>query len=109
MTATAARPSHVRNPRALFIGGAWVSPSSTSTFDVVDSATEEVFLTVAEAQPADVVRAVAAARAAFDTGPWPPKGARSLEAGEHRFSPCSAHHVFGENSNSLGLLPIRRS
>ena len=42
-----------------------------STFDVVDSTTEEVFLTVAEAQAPDVERAVAAARAAFDTGPWP--------------------------------------
>jgi aldehyde dehydrogenase (NAD+) len=71
MTITAVRPSHVLNPRALFIGGAWVEPSSSSTFDVVDSATEEVFLTVAEAQAPDITRAVAAARAAFDTGPWP--------------------------------------
>jgi aldehyde dehydrogenase (NAD+) len=71
MTFTAVRPSHVLNPRALFIGGAWIEPSSSSTFDVVDSATEEVFLTVAEAQAPDITRAVAAARAAFDTGPWP--------------------------------------
>ena len=71
MTAAAARQGHVRNPRALFIGGAWVEPSSSSTIDVYDSATEEVFLTVAEAQAPDVERAVASARAAFDTGPWP--------------------------------------
>jgi acyl-CoA reductase-like NAD-dependent aldehyde dehydrogenase len=71
MTITAIRPSHVLNPRALFIGGAWIEPSASSTFDVVDSATEEVFLTVAEAQAPDIARAVAAARAAFDTGPWP--------------------------------------
>ena len=71
MSVTTARQSHVRNPGSLFIGGAWLKPSSSATIDVVDSATEEVFLTVAEAQATDVERAVAAARAAFDTGPWP--------------------------------------
>ncbi len=71
MTITATRPGHVLNPRALFIGGEWVEPSSSSTFGVVDSATEEVFLTVAEAQAPDIERAVNAARTAFDSGPWP--------------------------------------
>jgi acyl-CoA reductase-like NAD-dependent aldehyde dehydrogenase len=70
MTTTAARPHHIRNPRSLFIGGDWVKPSAGSTFDVVDSATEEVFLTVAEAQAPDIERAVAAAREASDNGPW---------------------------------------
>ena len=60
MTTTAVRKGHVRNPGSLFIGGNWVSPSGTSTFEVVDSATEEVFLTVAEAQAPDIDRAVAA-------------------------------------------------
>src|SRR5690606_25147234 len=39
--------------------------------NVVNPATEEIFLTVAEAQAADINRAVAAARHAFDHGPWP--------------------------------------
>jgi aldehyde dehydrogenase (NAD+) len=71
MTITATRQSHIRNPRALFIGGNWIEPFASSTFDVLDSATEEVFLTVAEAQAPDIEHAVAAARMAFDTGPWP--------------------------------------
>jgi aldehyde dehydrogenase (NAD+) len=71
MTIAATRQNHVRNPRALFIGGDWIEPSSASTIDVVESTTEEVFLTVAEAQATDVDLAVAAARRAFDTGPWP--------------------------------------
>lgn len=71
MTTTTVRPSHVRNPLSLFIGGTWTAPSSSSTIDVVDSATEEVFLTVAEAQSPDIERAVEAARVAFDVGPWP--------------------------------------
>ena len=70
MTIIAPRISRILNPRALFIGGAWVEPSASSTFDVVDSATEEVFVTVAEAQAVDVEHAVAAARKAFDQGPW---------------------------------------
>jgi acyl-CoA reductase-like NAD-dependent aldehyde dehydrogenase len=54
-----------------YIGGEWVAPSSGSTFDVVDSATEELFFRVAEAQPPDMDRAIGAARTAFDEGPWP--------------------------------------
>jgi aldehyde dehydrogenase (NAD+) len=61
----------VRNPHAFFIGGKWVDPSSTATIDVIDSATEELFFTVAEARETDMNRAVAAARMAFDDGPWP--------------------------------------
>jgi betaine-aldehyde dehydrogenase len=59
------------HPDKFFIGGEWVAPSSGATIDVIDSDTEEVFVTVAEAQAADVERAVAAARRAFDSGPWP--------------------------------------
>jgi len=71
MIQTAPRPSHVRNPRQLFIGGAWVEPSASSSFEIFDSATEELVLTVAEAQAPDIERAVSAARTAFDKGPWP--------------------------------------
>jgi acyl-CoA reductase-like NAD-dependent aldehyde dehydrogenase len=61
----------IRHPDRFFIGGEWVEPSSRSRIDVRDSATEEVFLSVAEAQVEDVDGAVAAARKAFDDGPWP--------------------------------------
>ena len=60
MTMTATRQCQVNNPLSLFIGGDWVKPSGITTFDVVDSATEELFMTVAEAQAPDIVRAVAA-------------------------------------------------
>jgi acyl-CoA reductase-like NAD-dependent aldehyde dehydrogenase len=61
----------IRHPGKFFIGGSWVEPSSKATIGVVDSATEDIFLSVAEAQAADIGRAVAAARIAFDEGPWP--------------------------------------
>jgi aldehyde dehydrogenase (NAD+) len=54
-----------------FIDGDWAAPSSGAQIAVVNPATEEVFVKVAEAQRADVDRAVSAARAAFDRGPWP--------------------------------------
>jgi aldehyde dehydrogenase (NAD+) len=48
-----------------------VQPSSDATIKVIDSGTEEFFFSVAEAQPADISRALQAARQAFDAGPWP--------------------------------------
>ena len=68
---TSADQQHIHHADRFFIGGEWVKPSSSSRIDVRDSATEEVFLSVAEAQVEDVDRAVAAARKAFDDGPWP--------------------------------------
>ena len=55
----------------LFVGGEWVAPSTGRVIEVVSPHSEEVIATVAEAGPADVDRAVAAARAAYDEGPWP--------------------------------------
>lgn len=80
MTVAASRSVQIRHPRQFFIGGIWVEPSSSATIAVTDSATEEVFLTVAEAQKDDVERAVAAARRAFDNGPWPRMSAQERAA-----------------------------
>jgi aldehyde dehydrogenase (NAD+) len=66
-----AQKHYIRHADRFFIGGDWVEPSSASRIDVRDSASEEVFLSVAEAQVEDIDRAVAAAREAFDHGPWP--------------------------------------
>jgi aldehyde dehydrogenase (NAD+) len=57
----------------LFIGGEWVVPSSSAKIEVVNPHSEEVIARVPEAREADVDRAVAAARAAVDDGPWPQK------------------------------------
>jgi acyl-CoA reductase-like NAD-dependent aldehyde dehydrogenase len=50
-----------------FIGGKWVAPSGAGTIDVVNASTEEVMARIPEGSPADVDRAVEAARAAFET------------------------------------------
>jgi betaine-aldehyde dehydrogenase len=54
---------YINGERAESAGGAWLA--------VIDPATEEVMAEVPDANAADVDRAVQAARAAFDSGPWP--------------------------------------
>jgi aldehyde dehydrogenase (NAD+) len=55
----------------LFIGGQWQAPSTGQRLSVISPHTEEPIGETPEATPADVDKAVAAARAAFDHGPWP--------------------------------------
>jgi len=54
-----------------YVNGQWVSSSTGETFPVFDPSTEEVIANVAAANASDVDKAVKAARAAFDSGPWP--------------------------------------
>ena len=61
----------VRSYDRLFIGGRWVRPASDAMIEVISPVTEEVIATVPEASPDDMDAAVAAAREAFDHGPWP--------------------------------------
>jgi aldehyde dehydrogenase (NAD+) len=71
VTTTKSTDVPLRHVDRFFIGGEWVAPSSTDTIDVIDSATEELFFSVAEANADDMARAVGAAKHAFDSGPWP--------------------------------------
>src|SRR5437660_12244808 len=54
-----------------YINGQWGKSASGEMFPVYDPSTEEVIAYVASGTAADVDRAVKAARAAFDSGPWP--------------------------------------
>lgn len=58
-------------PERFFIGGRWLEPISTGRLKVISPVTEELVISYPEAGPADIDRAVAAARDAFDNGPWP--------------------------------------
>ncbi len=55
----------------LFIGGKWVEPSTSEVIEVHSPATGELVGKVPLAAKADVDAACAAARKAFDEGPWP--------------------------------------
>src|SRR5262245_45011792 len=55
----------------LFLNGEWAAPSSKQSLSVISPVTEEEIMRFPDGAPADMDRAVAAARAAFDSGPWP--------------------------------------
>jgi acyl-CoA reductase-like NAD-dependent aldehyde dehydrogenase len=59
-----------RLPGRLLIGGKWVAAESGRTFETINPSNEQILGLVAEGGKADVDRAVAAARCAFDDGGW---------------------------------------
>ncbi|MBL8129786.1 MAG: aldehyde dehydrogenase family protein, partial [Chloroflexia bacterium] len=70
MAATAAPRIDITD-YSLIIGGENVPAASGETFDTVSPTTNQVVGRMAKAGLEDVDRAVAAARRAFDDGPWP--------------------------------------
>src|SRR5256884_4179973 len=54
----------------MYINGEWVASKSNKTFPVYDPASEEIIAQVPDSNAEDVNRAVAAAKAAFEEGPW---------------------------------------
>jgi len=67
---SAATKAFLAKPRKLLIGGEWVDAVSGKTFPVYDPGTGTQIATVAEADKADIDRAVAAARKAFEAKSW---------------------------------------
>jgi len=54
----------------LYLDGAWTDAGDGATYALPNPATEEIVGRAANATPADMERAIAAARRAFDEGPW---------------------------------------
>ena len=82
-----------------FIGGEWVAPSTSDTFTVVNPATEEAIATTPAAAPADIDAAVAAAKEAFDHGPW-----RTMPATDRADAMARLYGLFLEKSGDLADL-----
>ncbi|WP_332817343.1 aldehyde dehydrogenase [Sphingopyxis sp.] len=61
---------NIRHTDRLWIGGEWVAAHSGRMIDLVSPNSEQVIGSVAEADESDMDAAVAAARDAFDHGPW---------------------------------------
>jgi aldehyde dehydrogenase (NAD+) len=64
---TASKIENVKVYDKLYVNGEWVEPAGSGLLEVVNSTTEEVMGRIPEGTPEDVNRAVAAARAAFDS------------------------------------------
>ncbi|KIZ06991.1 aldehyde dehydrogenase (NAD+) [Monoraphidium neglectum] len=71
-------------PRKLLIGGKWTDAADRRSIAVFDPRTEAHLIHVAAAGEADVDAAVAAARRAFDEGPWPRMSAKASAGGTER-------------------------
>jgi acyl-CoA reductase-like NAD-dependent aldehyde dehydrogenase len=68
---TANRSIPLAHPDKLFINGRWVKPAADAVIEVVSPHDGRRVASVAEATQPDIDAAVAAAREAFDHGPWP--------------------------------------
>ncbi len=64
----------------MFIDGKWTASRSGKRYDVPNPATEQTIGSAPDADVEDMQRAIAAARKAFDDGPWP----RSSRQERHR-------------------------
>ncbi|MGW0858077.1 aldehyde dehydrogenase [Streptomyces sp. NPDC002690] len=54
----------------LFIGGSWIEPSNPELLDIASPHDQSVIARAAQARPADIDRAVDAARKSFEKGEW---------------------------------------
>ncbi len=88
----------------LYVNGEFVDATSASTLDVIDPATGEVLAQTPDADAADVGRAVDAARAAFDDGPW--KDLTAQDRGRILFALAN---VVRERADELAALETRNS
>src|SRR6516225_5508610 len=63
--------SFLSKAHKLFINNEWVEAESGKSIEVINPATGKVIARAAAGGASDIDRAVRAARAAFDSGPWP--------------------------------------
>jgi aldehyde dehydrogenase (NAD+) len=89
----------MRSHDRLFIGGTWVPPAGADVIEVISPHSEEVIARVPAGTPADMDRAVAAAREAFDHGPWPRMDPMDRAAAIRRLA-----EVFGRRKAELSEL-----
>lgn len=66
-----ATPDNLPEKIRHFIDGEFVDSVSGEEFDVLNPVTNETYIQAASGQQEDINRAVAAAKRAFDEGPWP--------------------------------------
>ena len=67
---SAAKPDNLPEKILHYINGEFVESLDGDEFEVLDPVTDETYITAASGKSADIDRAVAAAKDAFDNGPW---------------------------------------
>ena len=94
-------PVEVRQTKML-IDGKWLDSSSGRTFETINPATGDVIAHVAEGEKPDIDKAVAAARRAFDKGPWRKMNARERGKLLYRLA-----DLVEKNKDELAMLETR--
>ena len=89
----------ISSPRKMLINGQWTEAASGKIFDTLDPSTGEVIVKVAEGDKEDINRAVKAARAAFEDGPWSAMTPTARERCMHRLA-----NLMEENADVLAEL-----
>ena len=80
-------------PHKLLIDGRWQDADGGRHFEVLNPADGSVLTQAAHGEKADVDRAVAAAREAFDHGPWPRMSARARGRCLYRLADLIEQHL----------------
>ena len=88
----------------LLIDGELCDAASGETFETRDPATGEKIADVAKAGREDAIRAIEAARTAFDEGPWPRMSGKERAAKVNRIA-----ELIGEHADELAELEVRDS
>ncbi len=88
-----ANAAFLAKPRKLLIDGAWVAAASGKTFEVRDPSSDKVIAHCALGDAADVDRAVAAARRAFEEGEWAQMKPVDRERVLHRLADLIEQHA----------------
>jgi hypothetical protein len=92
----------------LYIDGTWQDSEGDAVLTVLNPATEEVIGAVPDATAGDVNRAVAAARRAFDEGPWPSFSPRERAAVMLRMADAMQRRARGAAGQRQRVRPRRR-
>ncbi|WP_228533654.1 aldehyde dehydrogenase [Nocardia sp. BSTN01] len=87
--------------REFYVGGQWVPPDGDERFAVISPSTEEAVGEVPVARAADIDRAVAAARTAFDDGAWP-----RLSPGERADTLARAAELLRKRESDIAAVTV---
>jgi len=89
-------------PQANFIGGAWSAAEDGRTLDVISPIDGTILTEIAESGGADVDRAVAAARRAFEAGTWSRAAPAQRKKVMHKIA-----DLIDRNAAALAVLGVR--
>jgi betaine-aldehyde dehydrogenase len=84
----------------IYVGGQFIPSTGTGVIEVISPHTEEVIARVPDGTEADIDKAVAAAREAFDNGPWP----RMTPSERAGYIKRLSDHIMGEMDDWAKLI-----